>query len=262
MIGIFDSGIGGLTVVKEVLRQLPDYQIVYFGDTARTPYGSKSPETVTKYALQDAQFLIDQGAQIIIVACHTASAVAAEELKKHLAVPIFEVVSPAIRKALAVTRKKRLGIIGTSATIASGIYQRRLKEADRELELITQACPLFVPLVEERWVKKPETKMIARRYLYPLKLKQIDTLVLACTHYPLMREIIQQKIGQRVKLVDPAAEVVQEVGQYLKQHPELEQKLTRGQEHKFYVSDITDKTRQSAKDWLERPVRLEKHLLE
>ncbi len=262
MIGIFDSGIGGLTVVKEVFRQLPDYQIVYFGDTARTPYGSKSEETITKYALQDAQFLIEQGAKIIIVACHTASAVAAETLKKHFRVPVFEVVTPAINKALAVTRKKRLGIIGTTATIASGIYQQRLKATNRDIVIITQACPLFVPLVEERWTKKPETKMIAKRYLYSMTLKQIDTLVLACTHYPLMRDVIQQKIGRRVKLVDPAAEVVAEVKRFLEAQPDIEKTLTRGEAHKFFVSDITDKTRQSAKDWLERPVRLEKHLLE
>lgn len=262
MIGIFDSGIGGLTVAKEVFRQLPDYRIVYFGDTARTPYGNKSAETVTRYALQDAQFLLEQGAKLIIVACHTASAVASEELKKRMSVPVFDVVSPAIHKALSVTKNKHLGVIGTAATIASGIYQRRLKEVDGDLKLVTQACPLFVPLVEERWQKKPETKRIAQRYLYPLKLKQIDTLILACTHYPLMRDIIQQKVGKRVKLVDPAAEVVEEVKRYLAVHPEIEKALDRGPEHKFYVSDITDKTRQTAKDWLERPVRLAKHLLE
>lgn len=262
MIGIFDSGIGGLTVVKEVFRQLPDYRIVYFGDTARTPYGNKSEEIITKYALQDAQFLVDQGAKIIIVACHTASAVAAEALKKRLSVPVFEVVSPAIKKAISLTKKKRLGIIGTTATIASGIYQKRLKEADGDLAIITRACPLFVPLVEERWTEKPESKMIAKRYLYPLSLQQVDTLVMACTHYPLMRDVIQQKIGRRVTLVDPAAEVVVEVKQYLLNHPDIEKTLVRGADHKFFVSDITDKTRQSAKDWLERPVRLEKHLLE
>lgn len=262
MIGIFDSGIGGLTVVKEVLKQLPEYQIVYFGDTARTPYGTKSPETIIKFALQDAQFLVEQGAKLIIVACHTASSVAADELRKNIPVPIFEVVSPAIKKTRLISRNRRIGIIGTTATIRSEIYQKRLQAPESGLEVVTQPCPLFVPLVEEGWTDKPETKMIAKRYLSGLKSKSIDSLILACTHYPLLKDVIQHKVGKKIQLIDPALEVVEEVKKYLKEQPELEQQLSRNHDHKFYLSDITDKTRFIVQEWLKQPINLIKHAIE
>ncbi|MDP3964698.1 MAG: glutamate racemase [bacterium] len=262
MIGIFDSGVGGLTVVKEVMRQLPEYRFVYFGDTARTPYGNKSPETVATYALQDARFLLEQGAKMIIIACHTASSVAAEILKRELPVPVFEVTQPAIRQALAVTTKNRIGVIGTSATIASQVFQNGLRSRNRDIHVETQACPLFVPLVEENWMKRSETKIIAKRYLRPLKLKQIDTLVLACTHYPIMRQVIQQVIGKRVRLVDPAETVASQVKQYLLDHQGFEAELARDGEDRFYLSDVTDKNKLNAERWLERRIVLRKHLLE
>ncbi|MBU0707414.1 glutamate racemase [Patescibacteria group bacterium] len=262
MIGIFDSGIGGLTVVKEVFRQLPDYRVVYFGDTARTPYGTKSPETITKYALQDAKFLVEQGAKVIVIACHTASSVAADEIKKQIPIPVFEVVSPAIAKAKQITKHKRLGIIGTRATINSEIYQDRLNQGDSGLVIKTQACPLFVSLVEEGWLDKSETKTIAKKYLFPLKREKVDTLILACTHYPLIREVIQQKIGKKVMIVDPAVEVVAKMREFLKHQPEIEHQLIRDADHKFFFSDVVDKTQYIVREWLERPIKVEKHSLE
>ncbi|HSO71582.1 MAG TPA: glutamate racemase, partial [Thermodesulfobacteriota bacterium] len=171
MIGIFDSGIGGLTVVREILEQLPEYPIVYFGDTARTPYGTKSPKTITEYAIEDMEFLLAQGAKIIIIACNSVSSVAADILREKFNVPIFEVIAPAVQKTLEVTRNSRVGVIGTRATIGSGVYERSLKTLRADIQVFSQACPLLVPLVEEGWLKRPETKQIVRKYLFPLKLK-------------------------------------------------------------------------------------------
>ena len=192
MIGIFDSGIGGLTVVKEIFKQLPQYQITYFGDTARTPYGNKSKELITKYAFEDTDFLLKKGAKLIVVACNTASAVASEELKnRYKDIPIFEVITPAVDKAIKVTQNKRIGVIGTKATVQSRIYEKQINKLNKDIKVLPKACPLFVPLAEEGWIKKPETKMIAKKYLHSLKIQQIDALILGCTHYPLLKELIQ-----------------------------------------------------------------------
>ncbi|MBU0598050.1 glutamate racemase [Patescibacteria group bacterium] len=251
MIGIFDSGIGGLTVVKEVLKHLPEYQMVYFGDTARTPYGNKSKSTIIKYAIQDTKFLLDKGAKIIIVACNSASAVAAEELKRQFeGVPIFEVITPAVNKAVAVTKNKRLGVIGTRATTSSNVYQDKIKQHQNGYTIISKACPLFVPLAEEGWTDKPVTKMVAKKYLYHLKLQNIDTLILGCTHYPLLKEIIQIKMGKQVTLVDPAEEVAQEIKKYLAKNKEIEKKLAKNSNHEFYFSDIAPHLTELAHKWL------------
>lgn len=256
MIGVFDSGIGGLTVVKELFSQLPQYQILYFGDTARTPYGTKSEKTIKKYADQDTEFLLEKGAQIIIVACNTASAVAAEELKKKSKVPIFEVITPAVNKAIEVTKNHRIGVIGTTATVQSGIYEKLIKERKDHFEIFSKACPLFVSLVEENWTKKPETKTIAKKYLQSLKVKGIDTLILGCTHYPLLKEIIQAKIGKRRKLVDPAQETVFTVKQFLNENPKIENRLPKNKEHQFYLSDLTPKFQDITNRWLGEKIKL------
>jgi len=257
MIGVFDSGIGGLTVVKELFRLLPEYQILYFGDTARTPYGTKSEKTIKKYAFQDTEFLLEKGAKIIIVACNTASAVAAEDLRKKYQIPIFEVITPAVEKSLQLTKNKRIGIIGTQATIKSGIYEKLIKKSDNQAVVFPKACPLFVPLVEENWMKKPETKSITKKYLQSLKLKNIDTLILGCTHHPLLKEVIQAKIGKRRSLVDPGQETVLAVQQFLKSHPEIESNLLKGDDHKFYLSDLTTKFQDIAHRWLEKKIKLQ-----
>jgi len=259
MIGIFDSGVGGLTVVREMLKQLPEYELIYFGDTARTPYGTKSKETVVKYAIEDTNFLLGKGAKLIIIACNTASSLARDELRKMFPhIPLFEVVGPAVRKAVEVTKNKRIGVIGTYATVGSGIYEQLILESDPEIQVFPRACPLFVPLVEEGWLDKPETKRIAKSYLHPLRLKEIDTLILACTHYPLLKAVIQPKIGRRVKLVDSAEEVIGEVRKFLKDNPDIEKTLAKGNNHKIYVSDLTPRFTNIAEKWLGRKVKVEK----
>jgi len=265
MIGIFDSGLGGLTVVKKFQEILPaspaggpQYQLLYFGDTARTPYGNRGEEVIKKYAEQDAQILIKRGAQIIVVACNSASAIAYEHLKNKLTVPVFEVVTPAVEKAITMTKNKRIGVIGTRATVNSGVYEKLIKKSNSDIKVFQNSAPLLVPLVEEGWLNKPETKMILKKYLLPLKTKQIDTLIMACTHYPFLRQMIQVKIGQRVKLIDPAEEVVLKIKQYLEQNSAVEKKLPRSDHHEFLVSDLTSRGQNLASQWLGHQVKLEK----
>ncbi len=257
MIGVFDSGIGGLTVVKKLFENLPGYQIFYFGDTARTPYGGRGELVIRKYALEDAEFLIKKGAKIIVVACNTVSAVAIDELKKKISLPIFEVVGPAVRTAVRATSGK-IGVIGTRATIGSGIYQKLIRKANRHIKIFSQAAPLLVPLVEEGWLKKPETRRIVKRYLAALRASQIDTLILACTHYPFLRKIIQAKIGRRVKIIDPGEEVAKEIKYFLEKNQEIEEILIKNKSHKFFVSDLTPKFQQLAGQWLRQKVKLDR----
>lgn len=260
MIGIFDSGIGGLTVAREILEKLPQYRIVYFGDTARTPYGTKSPQTIIEYAVEDTEFLISQGAKIIIVACNSASSTAFDILEHRFSFPMFEVIRPAVNQALRLTRKQRVGVIGTRATVGSGIYERLLKEKRPEIQVFSQACPLLVPLVEEGWLKRPETKRIVRKYLFPIIQKQVDVLVLGCTHYPLLKPIIQAKMGKRVAVIDSSQEVAFWVRDYLERHPEIAETLTpsrEGEGHRFFVSDLTPNFEQIASQFLGRPIKLE-----
>lgn len=261
MIGIFDSGLGGLTVVKEFFKQLPDYQLVYFGDTARTPYGTKGPQVIEQYAQEDARFLINKRADLIVVACNTASAVAFPGLKEKFKLPIFEVINPAVEAAVKATKNKKIGVIGTRATILSGMYEKLIRLKDKNIQIFANPAPLLVPLVEENWLKKPETKMILKKYIYPLKLKQVDTLILGCTHYPFLKDLIQPRIGKKVTLIDSAEEVVKKVKEYLKKNPELEKKLQKGEKHHFYVSDLTPSAEQLVKKWFDNKVKLEYYTL-
>lgn len=206
-IGVFDSGIGGLTVVKALLDVLPGCRIVYLGDTARTPYGSKSAATIISYSLNNAAFLVHQGADVIVIACNTASSYAFDAIKTQYNQPVFEVTGPGAALAAGRSRNRRIGVIGTRATIASGIYTKRIQSLLPDAIVYTAACPLLVPLVEEGWLVKPETRRIVKNYLRPLRDKHIDTLILGCTHYPVLRDLIQRKIGRQVKLVDSAEAV-------------------------------------------------------
>jgi glutamate racemase len=258
MIGVFDSGVGGLTVVREIFKKLPDYQIIYFGDTARTPYGTKSKEIIIKYAREDAKFLLERGAKIIVIACNTASAVASQILRDELGVPVFEVIMPAVRRAVAVTKSKKIGVIGTRATIGSGVYEESIKKINAEIQVTSQACPLLVPLVEEGWLDQPETKRIVKKYLQPLKNKQIDTLILGCTHYPALKHLIHLRIGRHVKLVDSAEEVVCKLQSFLAGNEGVEKILTKSVDHKFYVSDLTPHLPRIAEKLLGQKVKLEK----
>lgn len=257
MIGVFDSGIGGLTVVRELVRQLPGYDFVYFGDTARTPYGTKSPETVIGYALEDTAFLVERGAKIVVMACNTASSVATDHVRGQFDVPVFDVITPAVQRAAAASKTGRIGVIGTRATVNSDIYPRKIKAIDPRIRVYSAPCPLLVPLVEEGWLKKPETTMIIKKYLHPLKVKQIDTLVLGCTHYPLLAGIIQRKIGKRVRIIDSSTGVVRSVKAFLKDHPEIDRQMSRKGETHVFVSDVTPQFDHIARTTLKRNLTLE-----
>lgn len=257
MIGIFDSGIGGMTVARAVEQLLPEYSIVYFGDIARTPYGSKSPATITDYSLRNTEFLLEKGAEIIIIACNSASSVATEALRREFQTPIIEVITPAAEKAIATTQNGRIGVIGTRATIRSGVYDQTICDRRPEFKVFSAACPLLVPLVEEGWINKQETKMILRRYLHPLKDRQIDTLVLGCTHYPLLKGLIQARIGKRVNLIDSSVETAKYVRELLTAQPELVHRDENGATtHRYYVSDLTDSAQMVAAKIFERPLEL------
>lgn len=240
MIGIFDSGIGGLTVVKQIFKTLPQYRIVYFGDTARLPYGTKSEEAIIKYSIENTEFLLKKGAKIIVIACHTASSVAANAIReKFPKVPIFDVVGAGLEKASNISRRKKIGIMGTAATIKSGAHEKFLKNINSDIKVFPKACPLLVPLIEEGWFKRMETKKILRYYLRPLKQKRIDALVLACTHYPLLYKAIDAVIGKSIKVVDPAEELALELKKFLENNPDARVGLEKnGKQHKFYVSDV------------------------
>ena len=256
MIGIFDSGVGGMTVARAIEMQLPSYRLIYFGDLARTPYGTKSPETVVRYSVQNAEFLINQGAQVIIIACNSAASVATDVLKKNFDVPIFEVITPAIAKAIQSTKSGRIGVIGTTATIKSSVYENKLQELSPDYRIFSRACPLLVPLVEEGWLLKRETKMIVRRYLQPLKLHQIDTLVLGCTHYPLLKDVIHPRIGKKTNLIDSSIEVAGTVKNFLNNNPTIEKTLEHSGENLYYVSDTTSTAESTAEKIFSRPIQL------
>lgn len=239
-IGVFDSGVGGLTVAKEIMRQLPGESLVYFGDTARVPYGSKSRNTVCKYSRQIAKFLLTKNVKAIVIACNTASALARDELEQMVEVPIVDVVQPGARMAADSTKNKNIGIIGTESTIKSGIYEEYLHKIDPEITVVSKACPLFVPLVEEGLLEDRVTEDIVGRYLHDMKEYEIDALVLGCTHYPLLRGVIGREMGPDVKLVNPAYETAKSLKELLKTEDLLAPAGTEVQHH-YYVSDGVDK---------------------
>ena len=255
MIGIFDSGIGGMTVAHAVEQLLPEYSLVYYGDIARTPYGPKSPKTIIDYSIRNTEFLLDKGAELIIIACNSASSVATETLRRNFKVPIIEVVTPAANCAIETSQNGQIGIIGTRATVKSGIYPKTITAERPDFKVYQAACPLLVPLVEEGWLNKRETKMILRRYLHPLKNKQIDTLVLGCTHYPLLKNLIQKRIGKRVKLIDSSTQTAQYVKNYLVRNPDIVSSQGRVK-HRYYASDKTETALKVAERIFSRPMEL------
>ena len=216
-IGVFDSGVGGLTVVREIMRNLPDERIVYFGDTARVPYGSKSKNTVIRYSRQIVHFLETQQVKAIVIACNTASALALDTIEKEIDLPIIGVVKPGAQMAVETTQNKRVGVIATESTIQSGLYQQLITEADPAITVYGKPCPLFVPLVEEGWTKDPITEEVARRYLAEILDKDIDTLIMGCTHYPLLRSLLRKVVGEKVTLVNPAYETSQALCRLLRE---------------------------------------------
>lgn len=237
-IGIFDSGIGGLTVARQLRRVLPHEDLIYLGDTARVPYGNKSPGSVIRFACEDTQFLVEQEVKAVVVACNTASAWALQTLERQFTVPIFGVILPGVRMALQKTRNQRIGIIATSATIRSQAYTKAILARVDDAEVFARACPLLVPLVEEGWTKHAVTDQILREYLAPLLRGGIDTLVLGCTHYPLLKKAIRRVIGDEIALVDSA----ESCAWYVRERLEL-LGLARHDRHRGFIQPfVTDET--------------------
>ncbi len=234
-IGVFDSGIGGLTVFKALRRRMPEEDLIYFGDTAHVPYGSKSKEAVTRYSLAIARFLASRGIKLLVVACNTSSALALPELKRRVAIPVVGVIAPGARAAAAATRRRSVAVIGTEATIASGVYVKALKTALPGVKARGIACPLFVPLVEEGWWDHAVTAAVARQYLKPLKGSGIDALILGCTHYPLLKKTLKSVMGPSIELIDSAEQTALETEELLEE-TRLRRQGGRGK-NEFYVSD-------------------------
>ncbi|GAC1461926.1 MAG: glutamate racemase [Gemmatimonadaceae bacterium] len=238
-IGVFDSGMGGLTVVREMISQLPNESIIYFGDTARVPYGPKSPDTVLRYSREITSFLRGEGVKALVVACNTATAHALPALREEFDIPVLGVIEPGARAAVSVTRTKRVGVIGTAGTIKSRAYEKEITKLLPDVELTARACALFVPLVEEGWVDSEPARAIARNYLAPLVSAQVDTLVLGCTHYPLMKAVIGNVVGRDVRLIDSAHETARETGAVLRAN-RLENNSPNGARYRFIASDAPD----------------------
>jgi glutamate racemase len=239
-LGVFDSGIGGLTVVRALIERLPHENIVYFGDTARVPYGSKSPQVVREYAAQAVDFLSTRQIKMAVIACNTVSAVALDVVQKRAGVPVVGVILPGARAAVESSLKKRIGVIGTIATIGSNAYTNAIRQMDGAAKVFARACPLFVPLAEEGWTEHKATAIIAKEYLFPLTLEKIDTLILGCTHYPVLREAISAAVGPAVSLIDSGEAAASEVARALQEH-DLCNPSTQRANLKFYVSDLPAK---------------------
>ena len=240
-IGVFDSGLGGLTVAREIMRNLPTERIVYFGDTARVPYGSKSKDTIVRYSRQIVRFLKTQDIKAIVIACNTATALAIDEVKEEAGMPVIGVIDPGAHMAVRATRNKNVGVIATRATIQARTYTTFINNLDPEINVISQACPLLVPLVEEGWLHDRITDEILMRYLDDVLEHDVDTLILGCTHYPLLRSAIKKLLGEQVTLINPAYETAQELMRVLSREQLLrtdKTPLTKEEQYRFYVSDL------------------------
>ncbi len=254
-IGIFDSGIGGLTVLKELKARLPREQLIYFGDTARIPYGTKSKKLVQQYALEDAAFLLQYNVKMIVAACNTASAMAIDKLKERLDVPVAGVVLPGSQGAIRETQRNSIGVIGTSATINSNAYAKAIKNnASQDIKVFSQACPLLVPLVEEGWLSGQVTHLTLENYLSDILKNDVDTLILGCTHYPLLHDTIQQVTGPNIKLVDSGTETARFVEEILEQN-NLQNKGDKEVDDLFFVSDIPQKFEAIGSRFLGEPIQ-------
>lgn len=243
MIGVFDSGLGGLTVLKAFLTKLPQYDYTYLGDNARAPYGNKSQAVIHDYTRQAVEFLFAKGCILVILACNTASAKALRRIQQELLPAIYPdrrvlgVVIPLAEAGVEGSRYGRIGVIGTRATIESGVYDQELAKLRPNFKVFGQACPLLVPLVEEGWVGKPETNMILKKYLYRIKRKKIDTLILGCTHYPFLQQDIERIMGKNCRVLNGPETVSDKLIDYLSRHPEIEERITRSNSATFFTTD-------------------------
>ncbi|MDX9758067.1 MAG: glutamate racemase [Bacteroidota bacterium] len=251
-IGVFDSGIGGLTVVHALMRHLPNENITYFGDTARVPYGSKSAEVVREYAFEDTAFLMTQGVKLIVAACNTVSAIAIDDLRAHFDIPIVGMIDPGVDAAIHATSHGNIGVIGTLATIASESYRNALHRQDGSVHVTARACPLFVPLAEEGWNTHPVAQMVADEYLLDLRDRNIDTLILGCTHYPILRDVIQHAVGADVTLIDSGEAAARQVEHLLREQDMLNPSTDQPR-YEFFVSDVPQKFQELGQIFLGRP---------
>lgn len=253
-IGIFDSGVGGLTVLKEIFRVLPQESTIYLGDTARVPYGIRSPETVARYSFENTEFLVSKGIKLLVIACNTASAVSLEAIKERVSIPVIGVIEPGAKAAAAATKNRKIGIIGTEATINSGAYTKKIKAFDSNIAVSGFACPLFVPLVEEGITDDDIASLVAERYLKDVKAIGVDTLVLGCTHYPLLKPVISRVMGRDITLIDSAIETVEKVKELLKEH-DMANDITSGAARFFYVTDAADRFARVGERFLGQEIR-------
>lgn len=255
-IGVFDSGIGGLTVVKELTRLLPNERIIYFGDTARVPYGNKSKETIIHYSLQIAYFLLKKKIKMLVVACNSASSVSLPTLKRHFHIPIIGVIEPGAKSAIRSSPNKQIGVIGTLGTISSNSYKKALKRIDSRVKIHQQACSLFVPLAEDGWNRSKIAQEISDEYLKKLSQKGIDTLILGCTHYPLLKDVIQRSVGSKVNLVDSGKETAKAVKEILEKKDLLNNYKLSEREHSiFFVSDFPHKFKEVSQRFLTKELK-------
>ncbi|MBN1405471.1 MAG: glutamate racemase [Candidatus Omnitrophica bacterium] len=250
-IGVFDSGMGGLTCVRQLVKLLPTEDIVYLGDTARVPYGNKSPNTIIKFSIQNSLYLLRFKIKLIVVACNTSSSFALDKLKTIFGIPIIGVIEPGVKRALELTKNKRIGIIGTNATINSLAYQKKLIAAGSAVKVFAQSCPLFVPLAEEGWIRGRITEDIAKKYLAPLKNKNIDTLVLGCTHYPLLKSAIAKVMGRSIRLVDSAEELALDVKALMRSKGIASDRKIKGK-IRFFLTDEPYKFKKTGERFLGR----------
>jgi glutamate racemase len=257
-IGVFDSGVGGLTVARELMRQLPHESVLYVGDTARVPYGPKSPDTVRRYSREIAAYLLAEGVKAVVVACNTATAHALDVLRSELPVPVVGVVEPGARAAVGgqdaqTATPRRVGVIGTVGTIRSGAYDRAIRALDPAAVIVAQPCPLFVPLVEEGWLDHQATELVAREYLAPLREQRVDTIVLGCTHYPLLRPLIARVVGRDVRLIDSAHETAAATGRALAEAG-LTASGERTPQRRYVVTDAAEQFARVAAHFLGAPL--------
>lgn len=253
-IGVFDSGIGGLTVLKEIFRVLPDESTVYLGDTARVPYGIRSPETVMRYSFENTRFLVSKGIKLLVIACNTASSISLTEIKKKMSIPVIGVIEPGANAAVKSTRNEKIGIIGTEATIRSSSYKKAIRAIDSSAEVFGLPCPLFVPLVEEGWTEGKIAVMVAEKYLKGMRNKGIDTLVLGCTHYPLLKGVVSEVMGSDIRLIDSAVETAKRIKEIIKSKG-IERKSKARPLREIYVTDSPERFIKVGERFLEQKIK-------
>ena len=262
-IGIFDSGLGGLIILKEIIKKLPEYDYIYLGDNARTPYGNRSQEVIYNFTEQAVDFLFKQDCQLIIIACNTASAEALPKIQQNWLPQNFAdrrvlgVIRPVVEEAAKIAKNK-IGVIGTKGTVNSRAYEIEIGKINKKFEVLQQACPLLVPLVEEGWQKTDVTKKVLRTYLKPLKLSKADTLNLGCTHYPILFKEIQGIMGKRTKVLHSGEIVAESLADYLSRHSEIETKLDKNSSNIFYVTDLSPHYQKLGEEWFGKGIKFEK----